>query len=167
MKCLVCGNVWEARGNSFFNSRRTSGCDYCNRRTPANIHDISVLVEYASKHGGSLCSKKYVKRNHIYKWQCEKGHKFEANFNNMKYRNQFCPLCESRQIRQKINQLEAEKLFLSFGYLLVDLYRTKKTRSNVNCSICGSSSTKSLEQLEAGQGKCRPCLQKNKIPENF
>lgn len=157
MKCLICGHRWKALGNSFFNSRGATGCDYCSRREPANKQDINALIEYAAAHNGILVSTEYVRRNHTYLWECADGHQFEANFNNLKFRNQFCPFCESRMIRLNLTQAEAEEHFNSFGYQLLESYKDKGTYSRVRCLDCGTNSTKSLERLQAGIAKCRGC----------
>lgn len=158
MKCLVCGNLWKARGNSFFNSRRVSGCDYCNRREPGNKQDISALVDYARQYGGKVLSENYVRRNHNYDWECGKGHVFNASFNNLKYRNQFCPTCESRMVRLNLSQEQAVTAFREFGYELEADYKDKGTYSKVRCLRCGEPSTKSLGRLQLGKGTCNGCV---------
>lgn len=160
MKCLVCGSHWKARGNSFFNSRRVSGCNYCSRREPGNKQDISVLVDYARQYGGKVLSKKYVRRNHNYDWECAKGHIFNASFNNLKFRNQFCPTCESRMVRLNLSQEQAVTAFREFGYELKADYKDKGTYSKVSCLKCGEPSTKSLERLQRGKGTCKACVLK-------
>ena len=165
MECQVCGHHWFAAGNSFFNSRKISGCDYCSRREPANKQDLNVLIQYAASHDGQLISTEYVRRNHTYEWQCRKGHLFEANFNNLMFREQFCPVCESRTLRSHLSQAEAEEKFNAFGYLLVDRYKDNGTYCKVQCQSCGNATTKSLERLNKGIGKCRGCELKNQEVE--
>ena len=103
LRCEVCKTDFIAKGSSFFNRRRVSGCDICNRSAQGEKHKLSIdsLHEFASKFGGELLSDSYVQRRWIYKWKCFDGHEFEGNFNNMVFRNQFCPECEKRTTKTK------------------------------------------------------------------
>jgi hypothetical protein len=96
-QCDSCGHVWRARGNAFFNSRRTAGCDRCARKEygSTRLLGIDELEAFAKSFGGKCLDTEYIRRNYRYKWECSKGHKFERIFNNMKYRNQFCPFCKN------------------------------------------------------------------------
>ena len=108
--CEVCGHHWFSKGNSFFNRRRVSGCKKCSMRelTSKQKLDINVLQEYADKFGGKVLSREYVRRNHVYEFECKEGHVFKSNFNNMVYRNQFCSICEGRK-----------KIIKSTGFLII------------------------------------------------
>jgi hypothetical protein len=106
LQCLVCSNRWTALGNAFFNTRRVAGCDKCNRKKAGerNRLDIQSLQEYAEQNGGKLISSKYVQSRYRYTWKCGHGHTFVGIFSEMKYRKQFCPICEGRQIRNRKNK---------------------------------------------------------------
>jgi hypothetical protein len=101
LRCDVCGSEWKAQGNAFFNSHRVAGCDFCNRKAQGEKHKLGIesLIEFASRFGGELLSGEYVQRRWIYKWRCSEGHEFDGNFNNMVFRNQFCPKCEMRDTK--------------------------------------------------------------------
>ena len=100
-RCLACEHEWKAKGQSFFNSRRVSGCDRCNRRLAGHMHrlDLDDLRAFAVTLGGELLSDTYTRRNAYYLWRCSTGHEFEGNYNNMAHRNQFCATCEGRTLR--------------------------------------------------------------------
>ena len=101
-ECEVCGHLWQALGNAFFNSRSVSGCIVCTRKTTAetNRGSLEDLKKFAATFGGEVLSNEYVRRRHYYKWRCAKGHEFERNYNNMAFRQQFCPECEGTVIRK-------------------------------------------------------------------
>ena len=103
LRCEICKTEWEAKGNAFFNSRQVAGCNFCAH--VANHENlklgIDALTEFASKFGGKLLSDTYVQRLWTYRWRCLNGHEFDANFNNMVFRNQFCPECEERPTKIK------------------------------------------------------------------
>ena len=106
LQCLVCNHKWSALGNAFFNNRRVAGCDKCNRRKAGEKMkiDIKFLHEYAEKYGGKLLSSEYVQSRYRYSWECNNGHAFTGIYSEMKYRKQFCPTCEGRQIRNHKNK---------------------------------------------------------------
>ncbi len=94
-RCRTCENEWEARGTAFFNSRRIAGCDQCARARygESRILGIEALQNFAISNGGECLSTEYIRRNFTYEWKCKTGHIFSGNFNNMKFRNKFCPKC--------------------------------------------------------------------------
>jgi len=102
LECLICGNHWKAKGNAFFNSRRTAGCDRCNRAKAGEKNKLRIedLREYAGRFGGELLSSEYVKSQFDYEWKCKNHHVFTYKFNNMKFMNIFCPICE-RELKKK------------------------------------------------------------------
>jgi hypothetical protein len=103
LRCLRCRHIWKSKGNAFFNSRKTAGCDKCARRRAGMLNKLSLadLSAFASENGGEVLSHEYVKRNYWYNWRCGMGHEFEGNFNNMVFRKQFCPICEGRAHRKR------------------------------------------------------------------
>ena len=158
-ECLVCGTTYKARANSYFNSRRVSGCDYCARRTPSNKKTIDSLRDYARKHKGVLVSDKYIRRNHTYTWRCQAGHDFEANFNNLASRGVFCGICENRQTKEFITQQEAFATFEEYGFKLVGDYSGRTRYSKTVCAKCGFEGSQILENLRNGRRDCKGCLE--------
>lgn len=106
LKCLTCGHNWEARGNAYFNSRKVAGCNQCSRKLAGNRTrgSLNDLRNFAKKFNGELISDTYVQSKYPYMWKCSNGHIFEGVHSNMKYRNQFCPKCEGRIIRNQKNK---------------------------------------------------------------
>lgn len=103
LQCLKCRHKWKAKGNAFFNTRKTAGCDKCARRRAGLLNKLSIedLKKFAAENAGILLSTEYVRRNYWYDWLCKEGHEFEGNFNNMVFRKQFCPVCEGRMVRKR------------------------------------------------------------------
>lgn len=104
LKCNVCSREWSAQGNAFFNSRSVAGCRKCSHKAKSEKQKLGMdaLIQYANKKGGRVLSKEYIKRAFVYEFECEKGHKFKQNFNNMLHRDQFCPYCEGRTVRKSV-----------------------------------------------------------------
>ena len=159
LACLVCGHEWKAPGHSFFNSRRVSGCSKCSHaaRSEQSKLGLEPLKQYASSKGGQLVSTTYSKRNHDYEWQCSKGHLFPGNFNNMAHRNQFCPQCEKRVVRESITETSARKYLESRNLTLSGPYVHKTKKVLIACNICGDVRSRSLKQVMEASADCQNC----------
>jgi formylmethanofuran dehydrogenase subunit E len=159
LECLTCGHKWSAKGNMFFNTRRVAGCRKCAIAAVAgkNKHSFEVLAEYAELFGGTVLSETYEGRNHIYLWKCPEGHEFEANFNNLKFRNLFCPQCDGRQTRKHISQEDAAALYREVGLELLVPFTNRSRHLGVRCLKCGEESLQSLDSVRPGRPACKPC----------
>ena len=108
------GHVWYASLNIVKNQK--SWCPYCAGRN-LTIKDMQKIAE---SRGGKPLSKYYVNAHTKLKWQCDKGHIWEATPNNIK-KGSWCPQCsltfdQSKAIvRKKINK---DKGWISFDKIL-------------------------------------------------
>ena len=159
-RCEVCGHEWEAAGSDFFNSRRISGCQKCaiaklagsNRLTLEEIH------EFANIHGGICLSTEYGDIKQKYKFKCDQGHEFEDIFNNMKYRNTFCPTCEKRSKKKILSNEEAIAILTKFN--LQPMTSRPKLLSlswPAICLVCGEEVSTSLQHLLDRGSPCKYC----------
>ncbi len=157
--CHVCGHKWKARGNAFFNSRSVSGCDKCARAKAgeANKLDIEDLRAFAANYGGLLLSDQYVQRRHEYQWKCKSGHIFIADFNNMAFRNQFCPECEGRTRKRPMSLAEAIELLDSYQFDIESEYISKTKPLKIRCRVCHSSKETTMKHLTENNGACLNC----------
>lgn len=61
------------------------------------VHGKKTLIvdvqNFALAKGGKLISTSYSNILAKYKWECDSGHIFEATFNHVKNRGQWCPIC--------------------------------------------------------------------------
>jgi formylmethanofuran dehydrogenase subunit E len=162
LECRICGSVWQARGNSFFNSRRVSGCKKCAVQMAADFNrgELRDLIDYASKYGGECLSDKYVKRLWSYEWRCAQGHEFVGNFNNMVYRNKFCPVCDNRKVRTNVSMDQARQLFDANDLELLESYTRQQTLLAVRCRNCGLHSKQSYANLAGNKPACQHCQRK-------
>lgn len=65
-------------------------CPFCGGSFPLTLEECQ---EFAKKKGGKCLSETYVNINTKMLWQCEKGHRWETNFNNLKSQDTWCPNC--------------------------------------------------------------------------
>lgn len=158
LRCLVCKTEWKSRANAYFNTRRVAGCDYCNRRQPANKKDLLFLQDFAKKHGGTALSKEYKGRRNDYEFICSKSHKFTANLNNLMHRNQFCPECEKREHRNPMPSLQELKATLSgFNLQLLSTPTKLQDETKVKCQRCGQVRSVQLRSILSSSQKCASC----------
>jgi hypothetical protein len=167
LECLVCGHTWQAQGNMFFNSRRVAGCKVCAMKeiAGANKGGLQDLQDFASTFAGQCLATVYVQRRWRYKWRCAKGHLFEGNFNNMKFRNEFCPECEGRAKKELVSSNEAIQKFEEAGLVLLETYKSKRSWVKVRCEKCGTQSRQKFQNLEDGAAPCKACEHKTKNAE--
>ena len=81
----------------------------------ANRLSLGEMQAYASQFGGKCLSTQYGEIKQKYKFECSKGHIFEDIYNNMKFRNTFCPTCEGRSIRKHITDDELATFLIILG----------------------------------------------------
>ena len=169
LECLVCGHKWEATGNHFFNSRKVGGCKLCGYKSTAELNrgGLKDLVDFAAQHGGLCLADSYVQRRWVYTWKCSKGHEFEGNFNNMKFRNEFCPTCENRTVKNPVPADEAIAFFKANNLEPLDPYLGKQRYVRVRCLRCDAESKQSFFNLTNGMAPCKNCehLRKSKEAE--
>ena len=73
----------------------------------AKLRDsIEKYRKIAEKHGGKLLSKVYINSQTKLKWQCAKGHVWEAKPNNVFVSKSWCPLC-AHTLKLTIEQMRA------------------------------------------------------------
>jgi hypothetical protein len=159
-RCEVCGHKWEATGNHFFNSRRVGGCQKCSIALLAGSNRLNLeeVQAFAIKHGGICLSSEYGEIKKKYKFRCQKGHEFEDIYNNMKYRNRFCPTCEGRFIKRYMSDDEALEILSKYN-LEPRAPRPKRLTQSwpATCLICHEKVSPSLQHLLDRESPCKYC----------
>ncbi|RHZ63306.1 hypothetical protein Glove_330g103 [Diversispora epigaea] len=82
------GHKWFASFNCIKHSK--SWCPQCSGNFPC---DLIKAKEIAHSRGGMCLFAEYINLNVPMQWMCSKGHKWFANFNNIKYVKTWCPYC--------------------------------------------------------------------------
>jgi hypothetical protein len=173
-RCDVCGHEWTATGNHFFNSRRVGGCQKCSIKlvAGANRLDIEEINQFAKRHGGKCLSTEYGHIKQKYKFECSKGHIFEDIYNNMKFRDTFCAICEERTTKKYLSDEEAVAILRKFN--LEPLAPRPKLMSKgwpAKCLVCGEEVGTSLNHLLDRGSPCKYCsgasISETKVREIF
>jgi len=159
MECLVCSNHWKARGQAFFNTRSIAGCKKCamKKLTDAQRGSLDELRNWASTFGGTLISNEYKTAQAKYKFRCYEGHLFEAKFNNMRNRQQFCPDCDGRQKREKPTLEVVTRRLNEKSLTAIEEFKKLDERFLCRCNVCGEEVNVVLSHLKQGINGCPYC----------
>ncbi|MBU4348312.1 zinc-ribbon domain-containing protein, partial [Patescibacteria group bacterium] len=95
-QCNKCSHKWRATADQIKNKK--SWCPKCAKVLP---HTLKEMQEIAKKRGGKCLSKKYINAKEKLKWQCKKGHKWEAFGDNIINKNSWCPKCAIKRRANK------------------------------------------------------------------
>lgn len=57
------------------------------------------MQEFAKQNGGKCLSKRYINNITKLKWQCKKGHIWNAKYGHMKIKGNWCPECSGKKKR--------------------------------------------------------------------
>lgn len=159
-RCDVCGHEWRATGSHFFNSRRVGGCQKCSQAAVGDLNrlDLDEIHEFAKKHGGVCLSESYGHIKQKYKFRCAEGHEFEDIYNNMKFRDRFCPSCEGRFMKRFMTDEEALEILRKFN-LKPRAERPKRQTDSwpATCLVCNEDVSTSLMHLIQRESPCRFC----------
>jgi hypothetical protein len=159
-RCEVCGHEWTATGSHFFNSRRVGGCQKCSIKlvAGANRLDLDEVHEFAKRHGGKCLSTEYGHIKQKYSFECSKGHKFDDIYNNMKFRNTFCPTCENRSTKNHLSDEEALAVLKKFNLEpIAPRPKLISTGWPAKCLVCGEEVGTSLQHLLDRGSPCKYC----------
>lgn len=147
------GHVWYATLNNIVNNEQW--CPFC-RGFYRTVKDLHIA---ATKKGGKCLSKKYVKSQTKYKWQCSKGHTWWAQFASIK-RGSWCEKCsfERRVSLQRMFTVDQlQKLAKKYdGQCLSKKYQHISIPLNWKCKN-GHVFKKSVTQVLYKNSWCPTC----------
>jgi len=159
-RCDVCGHEWTATGSHFFNSRRIGGCQKCSYAAVGDLNrlDLDEIHEFAKKHGGVCLSESYGHIKQKYKFRCARGHEFEDIYNNMKFRDRFCPTCEDRFMKRFIADEEALEILKKYNLKPRAPRPLRLTQGwPATCLVCNEDVSTSLQHLIDRESPCKYC----------
>jgi len=116
------GHIWEARPGDI---KSGEWCPYCGT-TKLTIEEMQELAE---EKGGKCLSTEYINNRTKLKWQCKKGHTWEATANNIK-KGEWCPYCGTTKLTiEELQELAEEK----GGKCLSTEYINNRTKLKWQC----------------------------------
>lgn len=99
-KCHM-NHIWQARYNDVM---KGSWCNECLKGS------IQECQEYARKRNGDCLSTHYKNKYQKLNWKCERGHTWEARFNDIK-KGTWCPHCYQPSYYETLTKSICEKQF--------------------------------------------------------
>ena len=156
--CRKCESAFEAEGRNY-TGNRTTRCPKCVLQMNFNPSTLGInkLQEYAARYGGELLTTTYQNMHQLLSWKCSEGHIFEAQFNNMSRRNQWCAICEGRAKKRQFNQVTAGEFFSANGLELIDTYRGVGQAHKTKCTKCGRVKNSRINLIREGTNPCPGC----------
>jgi len=97
------GHQWKTTPNNLLGKK--TWCPYCKGRHQT----IKDMQELAKERGFKCLSTEYRGNNAKFKWQCERGHIWEAIYSNIKSNKSGCPYC-SRHVKLTIEDMRETAL---------------------------------------------------------
>ena len=128
--------LWKCEENHTWRStpqnvKKGRWCPYCNP-SKTRLLTIEEMQNIAAQKGGQCLSAKYVNSGTNLRWQCKKGHKWNATPSSIKHRT-WCPYCAGKVplTIEEMQELAAKKggVCLSKEYINANtklLWRCKK-----------------------------------------
>lgn len=108
LQCKL-GHTWETIPNNIVIGR---WCPDCAGNKKLTLDDLKNM---ATQKGGKCLSETYKGSLKKHKWECKKGHVWEMQPNNMRYKDAWCPYCAGYK---KVKLSENDKLILKYQKLV-------------------------------------------------
>lgn len=148
---------WECKYGHKFSaqpSNVTSGewCPYCARNNQRlSIKDIK---KFANNNGGRLISTEYISNSKKLEFECRKGHRWRASFNNVGH-GSWCPVCAGNRPKTLSDMKKIAKDL--GGKCLATSYKNQKEKLLWECSKGHQFNLPATKILHRGQwcSKCR------------
>jgi predicted lactoylglutathione lyase len=99
----VKGHQWNATRGSI---KKGHGCPSCCGLTPKNIEDVKKIAE---DKGGKCLSNEIKNSKQMLKFQCDKKHVWNSNYNRLQQGN-WCPFCADKTYGEKLTRCCFEKM---------------------------------------------------------
>ncbi len=92
-------HVWQATPGNIKTGYWCPECAKLNKKHPLKL-TIEEMQKLAEVYGGKCLFDKYINSKSKLKWECEKGHNWEAILSDVKYNKAWCPICARIRIQQ-------------------------------------------------------------------
>ncbi|MBI4946887.1 MAG: hypothetical protein HY840_10875 [Bacteroidetes bacterium] len=94
------GHVWKSSPHSVKDS---SWCPYCYGNVK---HTLQKMKQIAKERGGKCLSKTYINKESHLKWQCAKGHVWQATPGSIVNQKTWCAVCARKKMRKSTHSIE-------------------------------------------------------------
>jgi hypothetical protein len=130
------GHVWQNCAN---NVRRGQWCDVCSSKKAGLLrrNTIDEMYRLAKERGGLCLSKEYLGNKIPLRWECAKGHQWEAAPSSVKSAQSWCMRCgfeSSANLRKKDIQIMHDVAQSRGGECLSKTHKSVNTKLNWRCA---------------------------------
>ena len=146
------GHRWFAIFSSIKHGR---WCPHCSKTKKKTIQDCQSV---AKEKNGLCLSQVYINHSENLLWECEYGHQWMANFNNIKFDRSWCPYC-SGKIKKTIEECR-EIANRNEGKCLSEIYINAHEKLLWECRF-GHTWKTSYEAIRMGSW-CPNCSEEKK-----
>lgn len=113
---------------------RDQWCPHCSKRPPLSIKDCVLVAE---SRNGKCLSKEYINSEQKLKWECSKGHVWEANLRSVRVNKSWCPSCKRSKGQEDLqtileNMLKEKAMNNYYGF---DWFRNPSTNRKFEIDI--------------------------------
>lgn len=98
------GHVWLSAPYNIFSNCWCPTCGY-EVATEKQRDSIEIYQKIAIEKGGKLLSDEYTNNRTPLRWQCEKGHQWNARPANVRHLKSWCPYCFDIKMGRKVRQI--------------------------------------------------------------
>lgn len=144
-------HTWFASPSSI---KRGSWCPYC----AGMFVNIDDLKKFAISKGGICLSESYINNRTKYKWQCRKGHTWQADYGNVKS-GTWCPQCAGNTPSAIEEMIELAKI--KNGKCLSSVYESTHKKLHWECKF-GHTWYAAPSKIKIGRW-CPECSGKQKL----
>lgn len=121
------GHQWSSDFNHIKN--RNQWCSICSGHQKITLKDCQEIAE---SHGGQCLSDTYEYSDIPMKWECSKGHRWNANFASIKNAKTWCSICAGNK---KLTLQDCQEIAESYGgQCLSTVYKGNKANMKWECS---------------------------------
>ena len=130
------GHTWLARAN---NVRRGQWCDVCSSKRAGFLrrNTIGEMHRLAEAQGGLCLSNEYLGGRIPLRWQCAKGHQWDASPGNVKNAKSWCAKCgheSSANLRKKDIQIMQDVASSRGGVCLSQVHKSVNAKLVWKCA---------------------------------
>lgn len=160
------GHIWKATYNGI---KRGSWCNICSSQRTAEKLRLSIedCHKTAKEKNGFCRTNTYINTQTKMMWECNLGHKWEANYGGIRQGN-WCKVCSQKLVG--INRRTSIEYFHNYakvndGFCLSETYETQSSKLDFKCSK-GHIWKTTAGSMKAGKTWCPICAGTFKVITN-
>lgn len=148
--------------------KRNKWCSICkaNEQTPYRVKMLDKAKQHALSKKGKCLSKKFINTNEKLKWQCEKGHQWEAKYSNVVgILDRWCSKCAGQLSPEEMLE-KAKSYAISRGGVCLSTKYITKGKLLWKCKEKNHKSWLSNINIISSGTWCHSCANSNYYREN-